>query len=73
MKVALAARPAREFPVPEGIVFARIDGKTGLLASANSESASFQAFAVDTVPAAGTGSYESQSAKDRGRRVRLDF
>jgi penicillin-binding protein 1A len=73
MKVALAARPAREFQVPEGIVFVRIDGKTGLLASASSESARFQAFAVDTVPGAGTSGYESDPANDRGRRVRLDF
>jgi penicillin-binding protein 1A len=33
MAAALRGRPPRDFEVPEGIVFARIDTKTGLLAS----------------------------------------
>ncbi len=73
MKLALAERPAREFAVPEGIVFARIDGKTGLIASADSENARFQAFAADSVPAAAVSRHQRQPRKERGQRVRLDF
>ena len=50
MGAALAGRPVRDFAVPEGIVFARIDGKSGLLASSASEQTLFQAFAEGTEP-----------------------
>ncbi len=51
MRPALAARPARDFTAPPGVVFARIDAKTGGLAGPNSESTLFQAFLEGTVPA----------------------
>ena len=44
MHAALDARPARDFPVPESIVFARVDRKTGLLADASSTNSVFQAY-----------------------------
>ena len=70
MKVALADRPVRDFPVPEPIVFARIDRKTGLLAKANSTDTVFQAFLVDTVP---TESSDSAQSQNEGRRLlRMD-
>ena len=70
MKVAVAARPVRDFPVPEPIVFARIDRKTGLLAKANSTDTVFQAFLVDTVP---TESSDSAQSQNEGRRLlRMD-
>ncbi len=71
MEGALATRAKRDFRVPEGVVFARIDGKTGLIASAESEDARFLAFAAGTVPAAAS---ERPGLPRRDRsRVRLDF
>ena len=48
MSAALRGRPARDFEVPEGIVFARIDTKTGLLASSQTGTSLFQAFLEGT-------------------------
>ncbi len=50
MVVALEKRPAREFKVPEGIVFARIDRETGLLADSTSTDTYFQALIEGTEP-----------------------
>lgn len=72
MELALAGRPAREFRVPGGIVFARIDSKTGLIASADSENARFQAFAAGTAPARGPEE-PGRPVRERRQRVRLDF
>jgi penicillin-binding protein 1A len=70
MRAALAPRPVREFPVPEQIVFARIDRKTGLLADAGSPDTVFQAFLADTVP---TETSDSEKTESEGRRLlRLD-
>lgn len=44
MSEVLNGRPIRDFTVPEGVVFAKIDEKTGLLASRDSEKTVFQAF-----------------------------
>jgi penicillin-binding protein 1A len=61
MRPALADRPPRDFAAPPGVVFARIDAKTGNLASPASESTLLQAFLEGSVPveaegAVGTGS-----------------
>ncbi len=69
MKAALEQRSVREFPVPDGIVFARIDAKTGLLASGRSEEALFQPFLEGTAPTE-TTSPETSVGRDRRR---LDF
>jgi len=66
MKAALARRPVRDFEVPEEIVFARIDRKTGLLASGRSKQTVFQAFLTDTVP---TETSESEKIESEGRRL----
>lgn len=50
MKNALEGKPARTFNVPEGIVFARIDAKTGLLPIEESEKTIFECFKEGTVP-----------------------
>jgi membrane carboxypeptidase/penicillin-binding protein len=50
MKTAHGNTPARDFPVPEGIVFASIDNETGRLASAKSKEVVRQAFAEGTEP-----------------------
>jgi penicillin-binding protein 1A len=50
MKGALEGRPVRTFNVPEGIVFAKIDAKTGLLPIEESEKTLFECFKEGTVP-----------------------
>ncbi len=50
MSQVLKDQPVEDFPVPEGVVFAKIDSKTGLLASPHSEKTVFQAFKEGTEP-----------------------
>jgi penicillin-binding protein 1A len=69
MRAALAERPVRDFPVPEAIVFARIDRKTGLLADANSTETVIQSFLADTVPTEGARSAQTRSEDRRMMRM----
>jgi penicillin-binding protein 1A len=50
MTEALKDKPVMDFIAPEDIVFARIDSKTGLLASTYSEKTVFQSFKKGTEP-----------------------
>ena len=50
MRSALAGRPNRDFAVPEGIVFARVERDTGKPAGLASGDTYFQAFATGTEP-----------------------
>jgi membrane carboxypeptidase/penicillin-binding protein len=50
MGTALKGRPRRDFPVPQSIVFARIDRQTGLLASQHSKETVFQSFIEGSEP-----------------------
>jgi penicillin-binding protein 1A len=50
MEKALAGQPAENFRVPEGIVFVKIDPKTGLLASPFSPDARTECFLEGTAP-----------------------
>ncbi len=50
MKEALKKMPVEDFSVPEGVVFAKIDAETGLLASPFSKKTVFQAFREGTEP-----------------------
>jgi penicillin-binding protein 1A len=50
MSEALKDQPVKDFIAPEEIVFAKIDAKTGLLASTYSEKTVFQSFKKDTEP-----------------------
>jgi penicillin-binding protein 1B len=50
MKRALAGRPSRSFPVPEGVVFADIDKETGQLATAECPKVFREAFLAGTAP-----------------------
>lgn len=51
MKEVYEGRPVEAFPIPEKIVFARIDAKSGLLAPpAQKENVIFEAFTEGTVP-----------------------
>ena len=50
MSFVLKDQPVTDFEVPDGIVFAKIDAKTGLLASSYSEKTVFQAFKAGAEP-----------------------
>ena len=50
MSEVLKDRPVADFPVPKGVVFAKIDAKTGLLAGPYSGKTVFQAFRKGTEP-----------------------
>ncbi|OGR26193.1 MAG: penicillin-binding protein [Desulfobacterales bacterium RIFOXYA12_FULL_46_15] len=63
MKKALEGKPVRSFTVPEGIVFARIDAKTGLLPASNSQETIFECFKEGTVPT------ESSSKPDNASEI----
>ena len=50
MEQALNERKIRDFPIPEGIVFVKVDQKTGLLASLESPHTIFESFKEGTEP-----------------------
>jgi len=50
MQQVLAEEPVKDFQVPKGVVFAKIDGETGHLAGRYSKSSVFQAFKEGTEP-----------------------
>ena len=50
MQGVLAEKPVRDFQAPKGVVFAQIDGETGLLAGRHSNTTVFQAFKEGTEP-----------------------
>ncbi|MFO7886661.1 MAG: PBP1A family penicillin-binding protein [Desulfobacteraceae bacterium] len=62
MKGILEGRPVRTFNVPEGVVFAKVDAKTGLLPSSASEKVVLECFKEGTVPVRHTP--EKDSAPD---------
>ena len=70
MKQALDGRPVRDFNAPDGIVFARIDRKSGLLADGKSKDSYFQPFLEDTQPTEKAGS--ALSSTDTRRLLRED-
>ena len=50
MREVLKDKPITDFTVPQGIVFKKIDAKTGLLASSNDDGAIFECFKEGTAP-----------------------
>jgi len=50
MEAVLKGKPTRVFQVPDGVVFAKIDAETGLLAIAESKDTIFECFKEGTVP-----------------------
>lgn len=50
MKKALANKPVRVFQIPDGVVFSKIDAKTGLLPVPESKKTLFECFKDGTVP-----------------------
>jgi penicillin-binding protein 1A len=71
MRAALADRPVRDFEAPPGIVFARIDARTGALATPASESTLFQAFLEGSEPKEAADA--TTSAVDSRREIELGF
>jgi penicillin-binding protein 1A len=70
MTEANAGKPVRDFTVPEQIVFARVDRKTGLLADASSTDSVFQAYLAGSEP---TESVRAAEDSAEGRRLlRMD-
>jgi penicillin-binding protein 1A len=50
MKKATEGMPVKDFPIPDGVEFAKIDPKTGLLANSQTEKPFFEVFKVGTKP-----------------------
>jgi penicillin-binding protein 1A len=50
MKKATRDMPVKDFPIPDGVEFAKIDPKTGLLANSQTEKPFFEVFIVGTKP-----------------------
>ncbi len=72
MKEVYKDRPVETFPIPEGIVFAKIDAKTGLLATSGQEGkVIFEAFVEGTAPTKTTIQAESDSGS--GMFLREEF
>ena len=61
MQNILKGKPAKTFNVPEGIVFAKIDAKTGLLPIKESEKTIFECFKEGTVPTEHTSKPDTAS------------
>ncbi len=50
MQQVLEGKPVRVFQVPDGVMFAKIDAKTGLLSIPESEKTIFECFKEGTAP-----------------------
>ncbi len=72
MQNALEGKTAKEFPVPEGIVFVKVDSKTGLLANPRSEEVIFECFEEGTEPTEGSPSVEEDLPAEEFFKYDLD-
>jgi penicillin-binding protein 1A len=64
MTTALRDRPVRDFKVPEGVVFARVDAETGQVTEADSPEMRFEVFKEGPVPAPEPGQDDAQLLKE---------
>jgi len=64
MNVVLKDQPVKDFRVPDGIVFARIDTRTGKLAGDRSENVRFECFKKDTLPPKEQSGYDELLLKE---------
>lgn len=64
MKDAVTAYTETDFPIPPGVVFARIDTKTGYLATTNDPNARFEAFVAGTQPTQTAAQVTSQHGNE---------
>ena len=69
MKSALAQRPVQEFAVPDGVVFARVDRVTGLLAPPGDDNAIFMPFREGNAP---SETSPGQNGEGGTRTLRVD-
>jgi len=69
MKGALAERPVQEFSVPDGVVFARVDRATGLLAPPGDDNAIFMPFREGNAP---TDQSPGPNGEGGSRPLRVD-
>lgn len=53
MRVALSGRPSRDFPVPPGVLFARVDPATGTIVDDTIDGAAFEPFLAGHLPERG--------------------
>ena len=65
MTEALEGAPVEDFQVPSGIVFAKIDKETGLLAGPDSGETIFECFREGTAPTEIAGIGKDQESVDR--------
>jgi penicillin-binding protein 1A len=64
MQKALAESPVRNFSIPEGIVFAKIDPNTGLLAPPGAKEVVFECFKEGTQPTTYSGESSGPEVQD---------
>jgi penicillin-binding protein 1A len=64
MQEALKDRPSRDFQIPQGIVFAKVDTKTGRLASERSMDVRFECFKADSLPPKEQSTYDELLLKE---------
>ncbi len=69
MKAAHAERPVRDFPVPEGVSYARVDPATGKLAAGSA--GAFQPFLAGSEPP--EAARDAADAEQSRRVLRMDF
>ena len=62
----LAGKPVEAFTAPEGVIFARIDPRTGLLAGPGSKDSVFESFLDGTAPK----EYSPTTGEETGEAVR---
>jgi len=73
MKRILADKPATIFPVPEGIVFVKIDSDTGMLKGPDSTHVIFECFKEGTAPVAVASPPDTQLAPEPGELFKSDI
>ncbi len=72
MRRAQEGQPAEDFPVAPGVVFARIDPHSGLLAAVNSEDGVFECFKEGTAPTEHASPYQGQEEQEDFFRRDMD-
>jgi penicillin-binding protein 1A len=64
MKKSMKGDPTRDFPIPEGIIFAKIDTTTGLLSTPNSEKTKLECFKEGTEPTISAEEYGKKEEEE---------
>jgi penicillin-binding protein 1A len=72
MREAHLGKPVRQFPVPEGVSYARVDPSTGKLAGDEAPNSYLQAFPAGHEPTEGPGAGGLSEGEER-KLLRMDF